>query len=1158
MNRKIIIKGIVWSIAFILSCSSPLAYAQSGPTETITITVDKKPLENVLEKLGKQYDYQFFYNTSLLKGIQVSGTFRNATIQEVMKALLEGKNLQYSLNDKTIVITAIPQKAVRQTLLKGRVTDSEGVGLPGVSIRTQDKKQGAVTDVDGNFVFAAPIEYGTLLDFTSVGMKSQTTVYSGESSLQVVMVEDIKQLEAVIVTGFQTISRERSTGAANIVQKEQLERISATDLASKLEGSTPGLTYYNGEMSIRGTSSFAVNSTPLLVLDGQPVTGISINELNPDDIENITVLKDAAATSLYGVRASNGVIVVTTKRGTTRKPNISISGNFYLRPVPSLEYRHYASTSDVIDYEVDFLTGNPTYQEDPLAYFTNRNSIDAPAYMSSVQRLYYDMAQGNITQSQLTEKLNALRDNDYRKDFRDALQQMSFTQDYNLSISKGDDLSNLFFSARYENQGSWYKGNESDKFSFYLKDEMNLTQWFKLTVGANVAIQNSEAGMAEYQSYTSAMPYDTMYNSDGSYAYIYPYNYYISQQMGETEGLNAMGYNAIEEVGKNMQDTRTTYWKLFTHADFKLLKGLKLGVKFQYEDRSQNMERYDEADSYYMRKMINEYASTKSGGFTYNIPQGGRLSESHARWKYLNLRAQFDYQTTIDDKHEITALLGGEIREDKYRYTQGERFGYDEERLTYQQVDWLTLSQKGVVGQLSSSLKKRGELLNVYDTHHRYVSAYFNASYSYDSRYVVNGSVRVEQADLFGTDPKYRYRPLWSLGASWNISNEAFMSDVDFVDMLKLRLTYGITGNVDQSSSPYLLGVYITSPYSGSNLTDIQTPPNKLLRWEKTATFNVGLDFILLRKLRGSFDFYNRKSSDLLANKSLDPSVGFTTARVNNGVMRNTGVELSLTYDWLNSKDWSLRTTFTAAHNKNKIKEVGYLPTDAIDMIQNPTSYYLKGDTYNSLYAYRYAGLTEDGNPSVYDAEGNEVSLQPVRDINALVCVGQLDPKWNGALDISLRWKSLSFFTKWVYYTGHSLRVDATPLYDSTIFASGYGGFHEDIANRWTPSNTDTDIPSMTVYGLQSERNYHWKYADYNVASASFIKVRNIGLSYILPQEWLRSIGFKSVKLQAQVNNPFRWTANDRDIDPEAFNANAGTRTAEQTPSYIFGVNINF
>ena len=1157
MKNNLISKGIMWAIAFVLSCFTPLAYAQNVD-KGITMKVEQKSLENVLERLSLKYDYQFFYNASLLKGIRVSASFQNTDIHNVMKTLLDGKQLQYTMQGKTIVITSIPPKNIKQTLLSGCVMDSEGIPLPGVSIQTQDKLQGAVTNLNGDFTFNVPLPFGTVLTFTSVGMKPNTVVYSGENSLQVVMVEDIKQLEAIIVTGFQTISRERSTGSANILQKDLLDRVQSTDLASKLEGSTPGLTYYNGQMSIRGTSSFAVNGTPLLVLDGQPTTGVSINELNPEDIENITVLKDAAATSLYGVRASNGVIVVSTKRGTTSKPSISISSNFYLRPIPSIDYRHYASTSDVIDYEIDFLTNNPTYQQDPLAYFANRNSMDSPAYMSQVQRLYYDMAQGNINESQLTDQLNILRKNDYRKEFREALQQMNFTQDYNLSISKGDNNSNFFFSARYENNGSWYKGNESDKLSFYLKDEINLTKWFKLTVGTNVSIQNSESGMAEYQSYTSAMPYNNIYNADGSYAYIYPYNYYISQQMNETEGLYGMGYNAVEESYKNIKDTRNNYWKLFTHADFKLVKGLKLGLKFQYEDRTQNSEQYDEVDSYYMRKMINEYASSKANGFTYNIPQGGHLSESHARWKYLNFRAQFDYQTNIAEKHEITALLGGEIREDRYRYTQGERFGYDENKLTYQQVNWLTLSQNGVIGQLSNGTKRKGELLNVYDTHHRYVSAYFNASYSYDSRYVLNGSVRVEQADLFGTDSKYRYRPLWSLGASWNISNESFMKEFDFINFLKLRLTYGITGNVDQSSSPYLLGTYISSPYSGSNLTDIQTPPNKLLRWEKTTTFNLGLDFLIYKKLRGTFDFYHRKSSDLLANKSLDPSIGFTSARVNNGIMCNKGIELSLTYDWLNNQDWGLSTTFTAAYNKNRIKDVGYLPSDALDMIQDPSSYYLKGDTYKTLYAYRYAGLTEDGNPSVYDANGNVVSLEPVRDIKALVCAGQLDPKWNGAFDLSLRWKSLSFFTKIVYYTGHSLRVDATPLYDSTIFSSGYGGFHEDIANRWTSQNTDTDIPSMTVYGLQSERNYHWKYADYNVASASFVKVRNIGVGYTFAQTWLRNIGFKQVKFQAQINNPFYWVANDRSIDPEAFNANTGTRTAEQTPSYIFGININF
>lgn len=226
-------------------------------------------------------------------------------------------------------------------------------------------------------------------------------------------------------------------------------------------------------------------------------------------------------------------------------------------------------------------------------------------------------------------------------------------------------------------------------------------------------------------------------------------------------------------------------------------------------------------------------------------------------------------------------------------------------------------------------------------------------------------------------------------------------------------------------------------------------------------------------------------------------------------------------------------------------------------MIRYPGSNYLKGDTYNSLYAYRYAGLTADGNPSVYNAEGEIISLEGVRDINALVCVGQLDPKWSGALDISLRWKELSFFTKIVYYTGHTLRTDATPLYNG-IDTDTKGNMHEDIAKRWTPEHTDTDIPSMNIYGTQGEREYHWKYADYNTASASFIKIRNIGLSYTLPQQWISKTGFKAINLRAQVNNPYYWAANKRDIDPEAFNANGGTRNSEQATSYIFGININF
>lgn len=1158
MTNRFISRGLMLVVAFILSCTAPLAFAQTGHPEKITMTVNKKPLENVLEKLSKQYNYQFFYNSSLLKGVNVSVSLQDADINETMKKLLAGTGLQYTIKGKTIVVTAIPKKAITKTPLIGRVTDSDGNVLPGVAIFTQDKSQGTVTDIDGRFTFPKPLAYGTVLNFSSVGMKAHNVVYSGEQALQVVMVDDVKQLDAVIVTGFQTISRERATGAATIVNNDYLDKIQAPDLGSKLEGATPGLTNYNGKMSIRGTSSFSVNSTPLLVLDGQPVTGVSINELNPEDIETITVLKDAAATSLYGVRASNGVIVVTTKRGTGKKTNINISANFYLNPLPSLDYRHYASTSDIIDYERDYLTGNPTYQSNPLDYFDSQNDMRAPKYFSTVDRLYYRLAKGEISENQLNASLNLLRQNDYRKAYREELQKMNFVQDYNVSLAKGGDKSNLFFSARYENESTYNKNNSYDKLTFYIKNELDLTNWFKLTVGANVGIGNSNYSQAEYQGATTAMPYESLLNEDGSHAFIYPYNYFISQTVGQTEGLKPMGYNAIEESSKNMEETDDLYWKLFTHADFKLLKGLNFGVKFQYEKRAQDAERLDEEDSYYMRSMINRHATNNpEGGFIYNLPEGGRMADSHARWSYMNLRAQFDYQTTVADKHEITALLGGEIREDKYRKTFAERYGYNEQKLVYKQVNWAALNE-GVIGQLSNNPAQKQENLYVSDTHHRYISAYFNAGYSYDTRYALNASVRVEQADLFGTDPKYRYRPLWSVGASWNVSNEEFMKDIAWIDMLKLRATYGITGNVDQNTSPYLLGSYAISLYSNANLTSIISPPNKLLRWEKTSTFNVGLDFVLFKKLSGNFDFYHRYSSDLLANKNLDPSTGFQTARVNNGAMRNRGVELSLSYDWLNSRDWSFNTTFTAAYNNNKIDKVGYVPTSAQSMLSAPTSYYLQGDTYNSLYAYRYAGLTDEGNPSVYDADGNIVSLKPVDDINALTCIGQLDPKWNGALDISLRWKQLSLFTKIVYYAGHSLRVDATPLYSGLNAERNKGAIHKDIVNRWTPENTNTDIPSMNVYGLNAGREDQWKYADYNTASAAFIKIRNIGLSYTLPKEWISKAGFKGISVRAQVNNPCYWAANKRDIDPEAFNANSGTRTDEKATSYILGININF
>lgn len=1058
-----------------------------------------------------------------------------------------------------VAATAEAAPPVPAHIIKGTVVDETDEPLPGATIFLKGTKTATSTDIDGNFELKVPSTGKVTLVVSYVGMKTKEVSATPGSKVDVVLETSADMLDEVIVSGFQTISRERNTGSAVVVGTEKLGKIQAPDLSSKLEGITPGLTFYNNEISIRGNSSLSISSTPLLVVDGQPATGMSLDDINPNTIESVTVLKDAAATSLYGVYASNGVIVVTTKRGTDRKLEANFSLGFYLNPKPSLDYQHYASSSDVIDLERDMLLSDPDYIKSPSAYFSTKTSKTNAAYMSQVDMLYYRLMRGEISEGDVNTSLDALRRNDYRKEYQKHLMRNSLTQDYNVTLNAGSEKYNFYAALRYQKMGLYTKYDSDDRLSFYTRNDIKVAPWMKLTLGANLLVKKSSFTEAPGLGATDAMPYDSLYDGDGNLAYRYLYNQVLAEGVNATDGLNFMGYNAIEESEHNKFKTDDLYMKYFLQANFDILPGLDLEIKGQYEKRKVNGKVNDEADSYVMRSMVNEFASTNPrGGFIYNIPQGGRMYYRDTNYDNYNVRAQLNYRATFGEKHDVTALIGAEARQDHSDVHIGERYGYDDKRLTYSQVDWKTLSQTGVVGQLYASSRTKSENLYVSDVKHRYVSAYFNAGYVFDSRYSINGSVRVEQADLFGSDPKYRYRPLWSVGGSWNVSNESFMKDFSWLNMLKLRCTYGITGNVDQSSSPYLLASFVTSLYSGAPVTSIVTPPNSSLRWEKTSTFNFGVDFRLFNRFSGSIDAYRKYSSDLLVNKSIDPTLGFDgQARANNGEMKNVGFEVNLSYEFVRTRDIIFNASFSAAYNDNKIMKIDYDPTDALDMMRYPTSNYRVGDTYNSLYAYRYAGLTETGMPSVYDENGNVVSVSSVRNVGAVVCAGQLIPKWNGALNLDFRWRDLSVYAKLVYYAGHTLRRDVPTLYDSANRITG-GNVNEMIADRWTPENPDTDIPAMGLHGDTGESNYHWIYSDYNTCSASFVKLRNIGVSYSMPSRLLsRTHVLKGVTLRFQIDNLFRITSNKWGIDPEAFNANLGTRTDAQMPTYIIGLNIN-
>lgn len=307
-------------------------------------------------------------------------------------------------------------------------------------------------------------------------------------------------------------------------------------------------------------------------------------------------------------------------------------------------------------------------------------------------------------------------------------------------------------------------------------------------------------------------------------------------------------------------------------------------------------------------------------------------------------------------------------------------------------------------------------------------------------------------------------------------------------------------------------------------------------------------------RLSGTVDFYNKHTTDLIAYADIDPATGFAKGKFNNGAMLNRGIELSLNYDWVNGVTWGASTGFVIAYNKNEVKKVDQMPSIATDLIYTPTAYYRIGDPYSSLYAYRYAGLTANGDPSVYDKDGNIVeNTATMKDPNALVYMGQYAPTTNGSVSQSIRYKNLTLDALLVFYAGHKLRMDVTPLYREAS-ATMKDGFN----NRWTEDNKTSEIPRFPVYGPTNDRENFWLYADKHVKSASTAKLRSIGLRYSIGGHILSKFKMQALQLKAQVNNLWYWSAVGNGIDPEYYEASRGTRTGVNKPTYIFGLNLTF
>jgi len=1077
--------------------------------------------------------------------------------------------------------------------VSGKVTDVTNHPLEGAAVVVKNDNillsMGTLTDIKGEFRISA--KAGEVIRISYLGMKSREFTVSGEQPfLKVHLEPEIITLSStdVVATGYQNLHKEQTTSAYTKIRTDQLNRQLNRTVQEAIEGQIAGVRFTKDPFTgkevpiLRGVGTFSgnVGYSPLVVIDDIP-TDTPLEDINPKDIESVTVLKDAAATAIYGVRAANGVIVIVTKKGLQNGLRINVHTDLFYTFKPNMSRMRYASTSDLIDLETAFyqskLADSNGNVDDLFASYGEIGGRQTVRYYSPLFQLYRDQAKGKLSQQEVNSTLNEWRNRDYLRDFKRYVWQPIISKRYNISVESGNNRSQNYASLQYEDTDERIVTEKTRALNLYLKNTYQLTPWLKSTIGVNGRYTAVDAVAEQvrnlYTDYLKQPRYTRLLGTNpyAGFNLVAPINGHILEQIAGNDAFRSYSFNLLESIAQEHQKQYNLSLRPFANLQVSIIKGLQYQSYFQYELNTHNSETFFDKDTYYMRlrhnQLVKQDATTQK--FSSELPEGGYYEQEKGQTQHYTFRQQLDFNRTFAEAHNVTALLGFEMRQHYTpRNTKEMQYGYDEQTLSFPTLNWKDLYNPGVTsylyGRQSLSLSRNQQS----ETKHRFISFYSTLGYSYDQKYNLTGSVRVDQADMFGADPKYKYRPLWSVGGSWNLHREDFFYG-NVVNLLKLRLTYGVSGNVDQTTTPFLRGrlltdvrgAYPSQQYLQFNDTDL---PNPKLRWEKTETTNLGIDFGMWYWLSGSIDLYRRYSSDLLVLTELDPTVGAQRRLINNGALLNKGIEVSLNATRELAKDLQLTVRTTFAYNKNTIEKVSSKPSNAVEYARNPLRYYKQGDDFNSLYAYRYKETTngypiyldENGNPNTsFDANGVP-TIKDIKSEDALVRLGTMNPTFNGALSLQLRYKAFELGTMFIYAGGHKLRKD-------TYSINQESETHRDITQRWTAANP-TDMPRMsfdypaTLRRTANTVNTLWQFGDNHVVNADYIKWRNVLFSCYIPKNICEKLRLQEAKITAQLNNLLTWCAAGDDIDPETYHLNSGSRALPVATAAFFGISFSF
>ncbi len=1029
---------------------------------------------------------------------------------------------------------------------------------------------GVLTNIDGEFSITVPSGV-TELQCRYVGYTTQTVILeAGKDRYNISMLSSSTMLDDVVVTGYQTIERRKLTASISklAVDDEMLGSVMNIDqaLAGQVAGlsavqtsGTPGAPM---KIRIRGTASLSGTQDPLWVIDGVPMNGTdvptmedlkdvdniyqsSVAGLNPADIESITVLKDAAATAIYGTRAANGVIVITTKNGKAGKPEVNFSTRLSYSPKPDIDRLNLLNSSEKVDLELDLLLSDYTYRE-------NKGGVSRILQQAG-QFDTYKTGGWSALSPDVQAQINNLRL--INTDWNDILFRSTFNQEYNLSISGGNDKATYYTSFGYYDEKGNVPGVDVNRFNVVLKTSYRLNSHLKVGASLFANRRKSNSYLTDADGFTNpvyysrrANPYQLAYDENGNYVYD------IDIQGREDSDLQ---FNVFEERNNTDYTQESSGVTALFDIDLRVNNNLKASTQLGFQLDHADTQSYADADTYAMRKEFERTTLATLGGETF-LPDGGRHMQSKSTNKQINWKAQVEYNNEFANIHEVEGMIGTEIRKTWYEYFSSTAYGYDRK----------TLTNKPVIFP-NESWARQYPLHSESYSENAYASFYGTASYSLLHRYTLGASIRFDGSDLFGVDKKYRFLPLYSFSGLWRASEESFLRDVESINNLGLRASFGIQGNIDKSTSSYVMGYYNNAsilPGTTEDVIVLGTPPNRRLRWEKTYTFNTGIDMSVFdNAVSFSLDYYHRKGDDLIALKMLPLETGFSSTSVNWASMRNQGVELALSTRNIHTKEFTWTTNFNIAYNENKVLQE--------TVPANQTTPSREGRPVNAIFAYKTAGLDDEGYPLFVAKDGSKVTAQEFLKLNSAgastltaeeqrelyTYIGSGDPLVTGGFINTFKYKQFELSLNFAFNLFMYTRV--TPSYSNTMFDRGMNT-NRDILNRWTPSNSSSTLPALLVEGnRQAEYVQYSEFSLYSmldtwVKRSDHVRLQNVRFGYYLPQNWITKIGAKSAVVALEARNLWVFGCNyDNYLDPETM----GNQFAQPIPkSYTFSLNVTF